>query len=996
MKNLAPETAEVILGNVDPVSGNIISGWAYLRDHPNTPLTVFYAAPDGAIIEAIADLPRPELNLEEFGGGCCGFELILPEPVSPKAGAIEIRVEGHDAVLRGVVDRMAPSDGRFFIRDPECSSEAIGVIDSTEDGVIEGWLFSPDPAAVPVIRVAGRFAEPIEFRKPRPDVNDVLGVTGNMGFVFTLTGLCDTDLVELHVLTSRGLALVNKRQSGRAKLEENFFAQLNKVLTVAQDERAVAVVCWDGAHNPIGRAKVLLDVASSRRPAVLITYIFEEFGERVWSPLQSLDIPVLSIPWKHRAMYHRALELAGLKFNTVWLCKARLPTFLLAKAVAAPDARLVLDYDDNEEHFSSSAGSRDKAYGVSSINLALALARNIPARTAASITLQDKYGAQSVRHARERHERRSVEQGAFRIAFIGTARAHKNALDAARAIRLFALTTGIPVEYHVYGDVQPDTLVEELEGNGAIVRQTVPMSELHETLAGMDVVLTGYPSTSDRSITDYQISSKIGDALAVGKPVLVPESASTSDLRDVPGVFLFDEGSFIQRLQSALAWQDELALPAEFTLEGAYQGFAIAEKEAEAAPRAREALALLPPSVSVRANGSNVLLVWKQPDAGLYGRRVDQIARAYKRAHPHSNVVILELVHQTTLEHYQSNSRNRLSDQGLLLELSSQKQSVGLDDDGVMVRQIVYSSSAKLAGLFDKFLLQEGMLPCNTAMVAFPLITFFEKILPTMTSFPLIVDVVDNQFSWPGQDPVQTKLFQYTSLCRSAYAVIFNSDENHRYFKSSGIISQDSTSRTIPNWYSPPLSVSEAKLLRLPGFNILYSGNMNDRIDWMLIRKIAEFRAEVTLHLVGSANITNPHFAHLLSMSNVVCHGPLNERQTFSLLKMVDVAVMPHEVDEISVYMNPLKVHMYAAAGVPAVATSVPGIEPSKWLHVASDHDHFLRLLGQLASSKVTKSATPEEAASVQAYVKLIDSLRDPRFCSSLKLTDRRPLSVAA
>lgn len=980
MQRIETSTSEVVLGKVEITASNRISGWVFLESRPNEHLAVRYTTPEGVILRAVADNPRQDLAAAGLGGGACGFELLLPHPTLG-FGTIEVWIEGHSVALTGTFEGAREVCQPFFALQPGRCSEAIGVIDAVTGGMIDGWLFSPDSSAVPVVRIGGRFAEPLELRVSRPDVCAALGVSGEMGFRFKANRVSPGEVVELHVLTARGLALVASCVAGEGKFEENFFAQLKRAAEIASEPDAVAVVCWDGSHNPIGRAKVLYDVASVHRPTVLITYLSESFGGKLWRPLDSLDIPILTIPWSRRRIYHRALERAGLQFETVWICKARYPSFVLAKTVAAPNARLILDYDDNEEHFSRSAGSKDKPYGLSTMNLAGLLAERIPARTAASLTLQQKFGAHLVRHARPEHPAHaSAASGPFRVAFVGTVRAHKNALTAARAIRLFALTTGYNVEFHVYGDFNPPNLADELVENGAIVVDGMPMSELYASLSQMDAILTGFPGQAEREITDYQISSKIGDALSVGKPALVPEGPSVSDLRGIPGIFLFDEASFTVALKAALDLKEDIRLPDEFSLHGAFREFAAAEELAAHFASAHEALSPLSTDVETGDHQSEaLLLIWKQPDAGLYGRRVDQVARAYKKANPDRKVVILELVHQTTLDSYERNFHSFNSDQGRLLELSKLKQAGGLEDDGVELRQIVYNSSALLGHSLDDFLIDNGLLPNNTAIILFPLINFFEKILSTVSSYPLIVDIVDNQFSWPGSNPIKTKMLQYVSLCGTADLVLFNSEANQEYFVANGILPKGASFRTIPNWYVTPSDAEVTREVALSGLNVLYSGNMNDRVDWPLLRKIADLDRHTTLHLVGSANIEKPDFLSLLKLPNVIYHGPLNERQNLELLRRVDVAIMPHEVDEVSRFMNPLKVHMYACLGVPTVATDVPGILETPWLHVARDHRHFLRLVKKVALHRPSARLVDGHPRAAREYTALIDAIREAR-----------------
>lgn len=829
-----------------------------------------------------------------------------------------------------------------------------------------------------MVMVGGRIATPEELDLHRADVNDALGVTGSHGFSFSVTGMGVGESVELYVLTPRGLTLVACGVVTGARIEESFFAQLAVAKAICDQDDAVAISCWDGAHNPVGRAKALYDVAQSQRPTLLVTYLSEDFGGKIWAPLRDTSIAILTIPWRRRAIYHRALAAASIKFNTVWICKPRLPSFLLTQQIAAHDAKLILDFDDNEDHFSRSPGSREKPYGLTTINLAQRLASTIPARTAASVTLTMEMSAHLVRHARSRSARQEKPEASnvLKIGFIGTVRGHKNILEAARAVRLFAWKSGRSIEFHVYGDVKPDVLKGDLEANGAIVIQHVSMSKLYEQLRAMDVVLTGYPSPKEQEITRYQISSKIGDALAVGRPVLVPMSPSTMDLKETPGIYLFDEGTFGRALALALDANEDFELPAAFTLEGAYEAFQAAENQANQEIKASRALSLLPVVANdVFDKEKSLLLIWKQHDAGLYGRRVDQIARAYKTANPDAKVTILEFIHTSTISAYQENVDSYVSEQSVLLQMADIKSTVGLDDDGTVIRQIRYDSSSKLSGLVESFLIDNEMSPVRTTVILFPIINFYEKLIGLLEPFTKIVDIVDNQFSWVGKNPVKTKLFQYTLMCRSADLVVFNSEANREFFLRERILKDGCPVAVIPNWYVPPKDVVFDFSLQPNRVNILYSGNMNDRIDWNLFRKIANLNGNLTIHLVGTANVNKPDFISLCELPNVIYHGPLQERQTLSLLQTIDVTVMPHLSDDVSAYMNPLKVHMYAAAGVITVSTNVAGLNEGPMLRVAKNHDEFLDILSGLVFGPKLMRAKSKVAEAAVDYVSCIKNL---------------------
>src|SRR5690606_469365 len=79
-------------------------------------------------------------------------------------------------------------------------------------------------------------------------------------------------------------------QDIEAKKEYSFLASLKLARELASNPDAVAITCWDGTHNPAGRAKVLYDIASSKNPTMLFAYEFSEFGSGIWPPLANADV----------------------------------------------------------------------------------------------------------------------------------------------------------------------------------------------------------------------------------------------------------------------------------------------------------------------------------------------------------------------------------------------------------------------------------------------------------------------------------------------------------------------------------------------------------------------------------------------------------------------------------------------------------------------------------------------------------------------------------
>ncbi len=869
----------------------------------------------------------------------------------------------------------------------------IGNIDGLNDGKMYGWFLAPSDEAIPFLFVNDQPVTKSNYPVMRPDVNEHLGITGDTGFVFDVGGIEKGSKVELFVLCNNELVHVASHSSEYHFLEENFMLQLDKAHKISQEPNAVAITCWEGSHNPIGRAKALYDVVSSKRPAIIITYSFSTFGNRTWQPIRGENICILTIPWAKRSIYEQAIHSAGITFETVWIGKGRFPSFELAKLISNDSSSLILDFDDNEEHFSKSDDAKNKAYGHTTINYSRYLIDKIASRTAASVTLKNDFHAEVVRHARFFDENRTERQQhninvasdtKIKVGFIGTVRQHKNLTDAARGIKSFNWSSEVPAELHVYGDVNPPALLSELHNNGVVVKGNIPMAELYKELGEMDIILTGFPSNdgSANAINEYQISSKIGDALSVGRPVLVPDGPSVADLHDTPGVFLFNATNFSNRLAEAIQYTGDIALTDEFTIDGAYNAFSAAEKLAIESDSAKSVFSILPEKYSNKAAPPKTLvLLWKQNDSGFYGRRVDQIARSYKRLQPSNRVIILELMSGETEAEYTRLAEHYTSEHRLLLEQVSDKRKEKENEDGVEIHQLSFDNGPIASDQMNAYLLENSILPMNSVFIIFPIVQLFEYIEPSIRAFPKIVDVVDNQFYWGATNQQSYRISQYHMLLRSSESIVFNSQKNKDYFVDNNVVSNDANCQVIPNWYELPISHTheDRRDIASGSRNIIYSGNMNDRIDWTLLERIADVSDNTTIHLVGTVSHSIDNLVQLLDKKNVLYHGPLSESDTLRLTQNMDLAIMPHSFDGTSAYMNPLKLKMYQTLGIQTVSTDVPGIQENELVKVCRNHNEFLDGLREMLKNYMHRRVCLDGNTHSTEYVQLIETLMQPK-----------------
>ena len=852
-----------------------------------------------------------------------------------------------------------------------------GNIEVIQEDTVIGWLFSPLGTCRPLLFVDTVPATLLEEHIPRPDVAKALGVAEAMGFAFRLPRAGENSVLSLFCVSSHGVSFIGRKTLGIPVYESSFVSQVERAKEIASKDKAVAIVCWDGAHNPVGRAKVLYDIVAQHHPAVLFTYLHREFGGRLWPPLINDDMALVAIPWEERSPCHEYIQRSGIFFDTVWICKPRLPSFSLASLVARPSARIIVDIDDDEEAFIAVQTART-AYNTPGLNVSRELLSAVPARTVASVTLQQRYGGTLVRHARARRLfPRPEEHTVKKIGFIGTVRHHKHIVALAKAIRIIQYTAGIPLEFHVYGDIQPPEELERLQANGAIVKRYVPLREHIQDIAALDVVVTGFPAhdTSGQAITTMQVPAKIFDALAAGVPVATPDTPAIADIRNVAGVYPFTLQTFATQIIRALHHTKPVTLPADATLEGAYAAYEQAYALAKPVP---ELHALLPHPLSSPQSSETLVLLWKQHDAGLYGRRVDQIARSYVRQYPEKRVLILELLAKLPVQSHvppDSNDvgdeyRDEYTDERGRKEDFLLRKCHGVESHGILYKTLVYGREDDLPSLLFRYFVQQALLPDTTTLVLFPILQELHVLEDLLRPYKKIVDVVDNQLSWAEDDGRKVfVLEQYYRLFAHARTVIFNCEPARRFFETRHFLDTTQSVLCIPNWYTLP-PAPQKEFAPLPGRHIWYSGNMNDRIDWALLQSIAELPS-VRLHLAGTAQRVPEQFDALLRKPNVLYHGVTTEQETLDLLSSMHVALVPHVLDDVSRYMNPMKLAMYQCVGIPVLCPK--GLaKASKKVFVYENTDEALGYLTDEDLWQVKRQPSKRPSKAESQYISLL------------------------
>jgi len=326
----------------------------------------------------------------------------------------------------------------------------------------------------------------------------------------------------------------------------------------------------------------------------------------------------------------------------------------------------------------------------------------------------------------------------------------------------------------------------------------------------------------------------------------------------------------------------------------------------------------------------NIVLVWKQHDSGVYGRRIDHVARYYKQLHPENNVTVIEAISESKLNEMKK-TKASFDNLSIILNDVLSRKVYCYSQDGVEYRLITYKENIgwnSLGDSFDDFLTSESIYPHNSVIILFPLLDVFNELISVIKDYKVIVDLVDNQVKWMKTAKARLNgLKQYYDLISLADEVVANSPENIQFFKNLNFF-EDKRAKKISNWYTLPSNFTFERRVNSQEINLIYSGNLNDRVDWALFKEICEAIEPYNgfLHIMGTAVRSADEMQNLLKQSNCVYHGVVNEKQLLRLLQHMNFAVVPHVEDHISKFMDPIKLKMYKKLGIASLCSQLPDL----------------------------------------------------------------------
>lgn len=662
--------------------------------------------------------------------------------------------------------------------------------------------------------------------------------------------------------------------------------------------------------------------------------------------------------------------------------------------------------------------------------------------TVSNIALQKKFGGTIVRHARDentffvssqqrkaiRHEF-GLRDDQVAVVFLGTPRPHKGIYKVAAALEAINDPRLVFVIVGTITDARTRNKLAQYKRANIRFFENQPWSRLHEIVAMADIVPV--LQVAEDRIADFQIPAKLTDAIALNVPVVATRVPPLEDFRDLGAFHWVDSDDDLEKVfRSRLASSKALEVEVEKGRDLYLKEFTYAENAKRIKSVVEQARQKTIPSeikqtlvalynyakvpfpledVSLKKVTANkprkfrkgppdLVFFWKQNDTDLYGRRSDMMIKYLLESGKVRK--ILQLDRPLTLQ-----QMNTVVDQGKfasyhegnLVYLNTTRRLLRLADTARVAKrtflhrmgtqpQTFFGQDLPPKEAYSEFVenaLKEcGMDPHPMAWVC-PVVFDFPELHEKIGFGKIVVDIIDDQRKWKSQESYLRRVEKnYEDVLKLGDLVLCNCEpvrEGFRELRSDILV--------VPNGAEPfpkerKWSLPE-DLAELPRPIVGYVGNLRDRVDIAAIREMAEKRPKWSVVLIGSAGGSLDVLA-LSELPNIHLLGVKPYEQALHYIKHFDVAIMPHIKNAISENMNPLKLYVYFALGVPIVTTNVSNIgEIGPHVSIVDTTRQFIKAIEANLNGKGPKVSARARMASLN---KVSWKSRVDKVISQLKL----------
>ncbi len=357
----------------------------------------------------------------------------------------------------------------------------------------------------------------------------------------------------------------------------------------------------------------------------------------------------------------------------------------------------------------------------------------------------------------------------------------------------------------------------------------------------------------------------------------------------------------------------------------------------------------------------DVVLLWKQNDGGLYGRRADMLAKYLARSPRVGRVVHFDapIGLDGLVGALRTPVRARTS-QDLRVLATTLRRAAGLERRSPVRRHVlVHRGHARpwaelpvrgpdAATAFVRRRLERAGVGADgrpTVFVVYPVGHRIPEVLDGLRPDVVVADVVDDNREWlPDGSPIRERWTKnYAEVLARADVVVANNE--HLADRMAQFADRV---RIVPNGLERPAELRPGRtsraLRRLARPVVGYAGNLSSRVDLDLLDELARRRPTWSFAFVGH---TGPDALRLDRLPNVHFLGVESHRVALASIATFDAGIIPHVDGGMTRAMNPLKAYVYRSLGVPVVATRIANLAPLDGIVVADGVDGFERAVAE-------------------------------------------------
>lgn len=658
-----------------------------------------------------------------------------------------------------------------------------------------------------------------------------------------------------------------------------------------------------------------------------------------------------------------------------------------------------------------------------------------------NVALQNKFGGTIVPHVRDEakfdpkkydkfaiRQRHGVPTDAKVVLFFGTPRVHKGINVLAQAVsrvtdpRFRLVLVGTPTDRSVYAQL------DKLAGGRIIYLPNQPFTAIPEILAMADIVCL--PQDEEHAISKFQLPAKAIDAVAMGIPLLVSRTDPLLQLVEdqVAELVAVEEiPEALERLagkeERIQQWQDEVR--GRFLGRYSYAAAASQLQKLFQRSLARDARNRVPSDAMFHAvmqhalggyaavgpgraeQGADIVVFWKQNDTRLYGRRHDMVIK-YLASRPDVRKVVVFDAPISEFDLIQRQQSRSEASQHRWIYVGTYEKLLGKHDAAkISYNVFVYppgkyrrNDTEVLQGDSQKADLHEGYFPyvaevlkregidsARSIFWMYPKNFSAPALIDHFRPMKVVVDVVDDHRAWPGISAAERQRLtdNYRDTLKKADMAFVNCepmvDAMNAFYPEIRLVPNGCD--VNPPKLEPRDNAEFEAFKSWPGKTIGFVGNLEKKIDILLLEKIALQFPECQLALIGSTH-ANPEVLRLREYANVRLPGVVPYDEVGAWVSGFDVGLIPHLNVEMTQHMNPLKLYVYLAWNVPVVSTEVFNVDRgAESVHIASCHDEFLHHVSSVLRQAVV--GTEEMQRYVQRnswhnrFKRHVDELLDGR-----------------